>query len=335
MTSPPSGPRSGEPDAPAAAPGEAGGGAGEVSQLTNPLGGNTLWLTQTPSLSLWRGEVGLGDWLRLEGRDGFVLELPLDRAQAAVEPLRVGRLKAGMPLAPNLQSELFVSSQAARLRHDGVRWWLERRRECHEQVPTVVGARALGPGEEAPLVHGTFVQVGRARGTLVDRRYAVRSVPAGAVDEATGLLGRVGFEQEVAGAVGLGRRGSLIVLVAPAHATSAPDGYSPWVRATMALHARWPRLPVLHQEGLTALLASDESGVASELAGQAGQVVRASGVSGFAVGHWPLGDDGARELELALYAAQSALAAGSVEAPLSLRRGLAAGRRRQRHAPRH
>lgn len=28
---------------------------------TNPLAGGTLWLTQTASLSLWRGEVGLRD----------------------------------------------------------------------------------------------------------------------------------------------------------------------------------------------------------------------------------------------------------------------------------
>lgn len=298
----------------------------EAALRTNPLGGGTLWLTQTPSLSLWRGEVGLSDWLRLEGRDGGVIEMRLEPRGE----LRVGRLKTGMVEAPHLQSELFVSSQAALLRHDGVRWWLRRRRECHERVPTVVGARVLGPEEEAPLVHGTFVQVGRARGTFVDRRYAVPSVPAGAVDPLTGLLGRVGFEQEIAGALGLGRRGSLLVLAAPAAQLAAPASgqQAPWLLATLALHARWPRLPILHQDGVTALLVGDDAGPAEALAEQARVLAAGAGASGFAVGYWPLsGDsDAAKELELAAYAVQAGLAAGSVTAPLSLRSGLAAGR---------
>lgn len=304
-------PGSGDPDDPSDAAG----------QRTNPLGG-TLWLTQTPSLSLWRGEVGLRDWLRIEAREGGLLELPL----TPPGPLRVGRLKTGMPEPPHLASELFVSSQAALLRHDGVRWWLRRRPECHERVPTVVGARVLGPDEEQPLVHGTFVQVGRARGTLVDRRYAVPAVPSGAVDPLTGLLGRVGLEQEIAGRVSLNKHGALLVFAAPTALVSG-DPASPWIRAVLALHAHWPRVPILHEQGVVALLVGDDAGPVDELAAQGQQVVAAAGVRGFVSGHWPLGsDDAVRELELALYAAQSGLAAGSTHAPLSLRSGLSAGR---------
>ena len=42
---------------------------------SKPAARGTLWLTQTPALSLWKGEVGLSDWLRVETRDGKVLEL--------------------------------------------------------------------------------------------------------------------------------------------------------------------------------------------------------------------------------------------------------------------
>ena len=284
---------------------------------TNPLAGGTLWLTQTASLSLWRGEVGLSDWLRIEGREGSILEIRLEPRGE----LRVGRLKNGMAQPPHLQSELFVSSQAALLRHDGVRWWLRRRRECHERVPTVVGARALGPEEEEPLVHGTFLQVGRARGTFVDRRYTIPSVPQGAVDPETGLLGRVGLEQEISGMLSLGRRGNLLVLTAP------PRQVVPWLQATLALHAHWPRPAIFHENGVTGLLVGEDLGPPEELAEQARALVLRLGLRDVVVGHWPL-DQGSspRELELALYALQAALAAGSAAGPLSLRASAATGR---------
>lgn len=283
---------------------------------TNPLAGGTLWLTQTASLSLWRGEVGLSDWLRIEGRDGAILEMRLEPRGV----LRLGRLKTGMPELPHLQSELFVSSQAALLRHDGVRWWLRRRIECHERVPTVVGARVLGPEEEAPLVHGTFLQVGRARGTFVDRRYTIPSVPQGAVDPDTGLLGRVGLEQEISGFLSLGRRGTLLVLAAPQQGAS-------WLQATLALHARWPRQAIFHGDGTTGLLLNEDLGPADELTEQARRLVAQAGVVDFAAGHWPIAQGSSpRELELAIYAIQAALAAGSTSAPLSLRSSVATGR---------
>lgn len=282
---------------------------------TNPLAGGTLWLTQTPSLSLWRGEVGLYDWLRIEGREGSVLEMRLEPRGE----LRLGRLKAGMSEPPHLQSELFVSSQAALLRHDGVRWWLRRRKECHERVPTVVGARVLGPEEEEPLVHGTFLQVGRARGTFVDRRYTIPSVPQGAVDPETGLLGRVGLEQEITGFLGMGRRGSLLLLA------SAPR--PGWIAAALALHQRWPRQPIFQEHGILGLLLGDDLGPAEPLTEKARALVLQAGISDFSAGYWPLQPTStARELELAIYATQAALAAGNTHAPLSLRSGLVTSR---------
>jgi hypothetical protein len=290
------------------------------------MAGGTLWLTQSPSLSLWRGEVGLADWLRIETREGGVLEIRLEPRGT----LRLGRLKTGMPQPPHLQSELFVSSQAAILRHDGVRWWLRRRAECHERVPTVVGARALGSEEEAPLVHGTFLQVGRARGIFVDRRYAVPTVPAGAVDPHTGLLARTGFEQDLACFLGMERQGSLLVLAAPAAASQAPvGGHPPWVLATMGVHGRWPRLPLMHEAGTSVLLLPDDQGSAAEVLAACRAIAQVHGVPALVAGHWPLGPrftDAAKELDLALHAAQTGLAAGLLTGVLPLRAAAAAGR---------
>jgi hypothetical protein len=291
------------------------------------MAAGTLWLTQSPTLSFWKGEVGLPDWLRIETREGAVIEMRLEPRGT----LRLGRLKTGMAEAPHLQSELFVSSQAAVLRHDGVRWWLRRRRECHERVPTVVGGRVLAPGEEAPLVHGTFVQVGKARGTFVDRRYVVPTMPAGAVDQHTGLLARVGFEQEIAGFVSLGKRGAIAVVSTSQQylAVTRPGEHPPLVRAALALHLRWPRLAIMHEQALAALLVPEEAGGAAEVAALCRQLCEEAGLSAFATGYWELGaklTDAAKELELATLAAQGALSAGQFGAPLALRGSALASR---------
>jgi hypothetical protein len=278
---------------------------------THTIAAGTMWLTQTPALSLWKGEVGLLDWLRVETKEGSVVELKLARATAIAGTLRVGRPKPGMTEPPEVAHELFTSSQAALLRWDGMRWWLKRRAECHERVPTVVGARSLSNEEEAPLVHGTFFQVGRARGTFVDRRYVVPAVPAGAVDPLTGLLGRIGFEQELAGFLGLSKRGSVLLLAAPASALSAPAGEHPAIaRAVHSLHAAWPRLAIMHDEGVIAVLAGEDVGSPIELATRARRLAEASGLEGFATGVWTLSPDvegAARELTLSRAAITSAL----------------------------
>lgn len=302
-------------------------GSPSATLRTHTMAAGTLWLTQSPPLSFWKGEVGLDDWLRIETREGGVLELRLQPRTL----LRLGRLKAGMPEPPHLQSELFVSSQAAILRHDGVRWWLRRRPECHERVPTVVGARLLVANEEAPLVHGTFVQIGRARGTFVDRRYVAPTVPAGAVDPHTGLLGRVGFEHEIAGFLSLGKRGSLVIVAAPPATTIARiSGEHPVaIRAALALHARFARLAVMHDRGTIALLVPEELGRGAALAEICQTLCAEAQLGAFATGFWELGalrNDVAKELELALFAAQGALASGSFGPPIALRDSALAAR---------
>src|SRR6185503_8439127 len=131
---------------------------------TYTAGAATRWSSQSPAFSVWRGEVAAPDRLRIETRDGNRHELrrePVGRLQLG-RTERVGEERNEL-VYPDVASRL-----AAVLRHDGVRWWLRRRDEC--SVPVQVGARALGRGEEAPLIHGTFVQVGGMRATMVDRR---------------------------------------------------------------------------------------------------------------------------------------------------------------------
>lgn len=273
--------------------------------------GGTVWQTQTPALSLWRGEVGLGDWLRLELPEGQVGELRLGPGRE----LKLGRFKPGMSDPPELSHDLFLSSRAAILRHDGARWWLQRRPECHAQVPTLVGARALGPGEEAPLVHGTFVLVGRVRASLVDRRYVAPLVPAGSVDEATGLLSRAGLEHEVASRLALGRTLSLV-----SFAFDEGAGAADAAAFALALHRAWPKAPVGRDEAAALCLVASEA--AASWANEAlSRVVAARRPLG--VGHWQLDqkpEGAARELELALVTARQARRAGTGAAPVDLRK---------------
>lgn len=302
-------------------------GAPGAELRTHTVAAGTMWLTQTPALSLWKGEVGLSDWLRVDTRDGRVEELVL----APRGTLRLGRAKPGMAEPPDVAHESFVSSQAALMIHDGVRWFLQRRPECHERVPTVVGSRVLLPGEAAPLVHGTFVQIGRVRATLVDRRYVVPTVPAGAVDPHTGLLGRIGFEQEIAGFLALGRQGALVVLAAPPGplVAPAPGAHPAVVRAVMSMHATWPRAAIMHEEGVVCMLVADAGDAhARRAATETHGLAMAAGLRGHACGYWTLGPELAsatRELETALRATSSALGSGAPD-PIALRESPVAAR---------
>ena len=268
---------------------------------THTLSAGTLWLTQTPPLSLWKGEVGLLDWLRLSSKDGALHEIRLPRG----EPLRVGRHRPGMPEPPQVAHDLFLSSQAAILRHDGRRWLLARRPECHAQVPVIVGARTLAAGEEAPLVHGTFVQVGHLRGTLADRRYVTPEVPAGAVDPVTGLLARAGFEQEIASGVALGRPLTMAFFVG----AEQPDerGTRASVHVAEALHALRPRAAVMHDEGVAGLLLEGEAAAFLALEAELSRLLHESSI--VASGYWtarPEESAAASELERALSALRRA-----------------------------
>ncbi len=270
----------------------------DVALASHTLGGATVWLTQSPPLSMWRGDVGQTDWLRVETPGGRIEELDLP----GFGELRLGRLKQGMEDPPDVAHADMVSSRAALLSHDGVRWWLTRRRECHERVPVLVGTRALEPGQRAALVHGSVLVIGRLRASFVDRRYVAPLVPAGVVDPVSGLLSRDGLEHELAGALGQARRATLVL----ARAAASPT--EDFVRRVVALHARHPRLAAMHDDGDLALLVPTERASPTAVAAD---VLAALGPD-VAVGLWPLGDEvsgAAQEVELA-FASLDATARG-------------------------
>lgn len=292
-----------------------------VALATHTLGGATVWLTQTPALSMWRGDVGKPDWLRVETADGRIEELELP----AFRELRLGRHKAGMPEPPDLAHPDMVSSQAATLSHDGVRWFLSRRPECHERVPVTVGMRSLEAGQRAALVHGSVIVIGRFRAVFVDRRYVVAMVPAGVVDPLTGLLSREGLEHEIAGLLGQGKAATLVL-------TRGDEGASEaLVRRVADVHAKHPRLAAMHDDGEVALLVPadriEPERVARDVLDAFGSDVR--------VGLWPLGRDvrdAALELELAFASldvaprgAVGVLSGGAVSARVVPRDTFAAG----------
>ena len=275
--------------------------------------GATMWLSQTPSFAIWRGEVQAPDRLRIEGRDGALHELRLE----PVGPLKLGRTDRVGDEKNELVYPDVASRLAATLRHDGVRWWLKRRDEC--SVPVQIGARALQRGEEAPFVHGTLVTVGGMRAVMVDRRYVTPAVPAGAVDGVTGLLARAGVEQEVAAFL-QGQRAGALVLVRGGHGVGQKGGdeYAPLARASLAIHRAWPSLVagVIDAPGgaggapagTVALLAPGEPAEIAAIARRALELGREAGLPTPACGFWPLiGDanEAGREIELALHAIQA------------------------------
>ena len=272
-------------------------------------GGATLWLTEAPLFSIWRGEVDAPDRLRVEARDGSVRDLRLEPRG----PLTLGRVERVGDQLNDLVYADVASRLAARLDHDGVRWWLERRQEC--SVPVQVGTRSLDKGQRAPLVHGTFVTVGAMRATLVDRRYVSRSVPADAVDPGTGLLARGGLEQEVATALQRKEAHALVlVLLGP-----DPPGQDspPSVRAALAIHRLWPSMVVARDRETVALVVRGEERLWQEHAARAAAEARAAGAAVLAAGAWRLEGDPANagsELERAFNAVDAAAGPGVEDA---------------------
>ncbi|WP_437973073.1 hypothetical protein WMF11_29365 [Sorangium sp. So ce295] len=283
------------PPGPVEASGPEGAPGAELRSVA--AGGATLWLTQAPGFSLWRGEVAAPDRLRIEGRDGYLHELRLEPVGA----LRLGRVERVGDERNELVYPDVASRLAASLRHDGVRWWLRRREEC--SVPVQVGARHLARGEESPLVHGTFVCVGGMRATFFDRRYAALSVPAGAVDPATGLLARAGLEQECASLLARKGQGAL-VLLRPIEA-GAPSRAA---AALVAVHRLWPDRPVGDADGTAVVLVRGGAAEAAAAARQALEAAEAAGLGAFACGYFTIAgeaDVAGREVELGLHAIAS------------------------------
>jgi serine/threonine protein kinase len=268
---------------------------------THTMGGATMWLSASPALSLWRGEVNAPDRLRVETRDGNLFELRLE----PVGVLRLGRVDRVGDERNELVYPDVASRLAATLRHDGVRWWLLRRTEC--SVPVQVGARSLNRSEEAPLVHGAFVQVGGMRATMVDRRYVTPTVPAGSVDPSTGLLGRAGLEQEVASFLQRKRSGALVLIRAGAGiAATKPADYSPAALAAVAAHRAFSSLAVGVVDDVAVLIVPGDNAEAVEK-GRASLEAAKNAAPGrvFSCGYWTLSgeaNDAGREMELSLNA---------------------------------
>ncbi len=258
-------------------------------------GAATLWLTEEAwALSIWRGEVDAPDRLRIDGRDGSVHELRLEREAGMRAPIKLGRAAQVGAETNELVYPDVASRLAAVFRHDGTRWWILRREEC--SVPVEVGPRALARGEEAPLVHGLCVVVGGMRAIFADRRYVTFSVPTGAVDPVTGLLGRTGLELELAIAL---RRKQKTLLFA-ARDPAAPQGggdYPPLARFALEVHRALPALPVAVIDDTLLVLSTNEA--------DAAHIERVAPPS-VALGLFPVRGGGAesagRELELALSA---------------------------------
>ncbi len=267
-------------------------------------GAATLWLTEEAwALSIWRGEVDAPDRLRIDGRDGSVHELRLDRAVGAQRVVKLGR-------APQVGAEVndlvypdVASRLAATFRHDGTRWWITRRDEC--SVPVEVGARTLGKREEAPLVHGVCVVVGGMRAVFADRRYVTFSVPAGAVDPITGLLGRTGLDLELA--IALRRKLKTFLFVGREPDAKGPSSgargvsdaaeYSPLARFALGLHKALPSAPIAVFDDTVFVLSTNEAD---------GQAILAAAPPDVTLGLFPVRGGGpesaGRELELALSA---------------------------------
>jgi len=295
----------------------------EADLRQHTTGGATLWLTEEAhALSIWRGEVDAPDRLRVDARDGSMKELRLEREIGRSRAVKLGR-------APQVGAEtndLVFADVASRLattfRFDGARWWIKRREEC--SVPVEVGAKSLEKGAEAPLVHGVNVVVGGMRAVFADRRYITFSVPAGAVDPSTGLLGRTGIELEVAIMLRRRGKGQLVVARDPMSdeapmsqmplsgppASRAGDGrdYPRLQRFALDLHAALPNAPIAVVENVVlALFSADTDELPQETLG----VSR----DGLAVGLWPLrggSESVGREIELALSAVHRAPSDGTI-----------------------
>ena len=289
------------PMAPSSGPAGMGGPL-DATIAAHTRGAATVWLSDAPVFSIWRGEVDAPDRIRIEARDGSVRDLRLE----PVGDLTLGRVKQVGGEVNDLVYPDVASRLAARLRHDGVRWWMARRQEC--SVPVQVGTRALARDEEAPLVHGALVTVGAMRGTLVDRRYVSRSVAAGTVDLGSGLLARGGLEQEVATALQHEDSYALVLLLL--QPTKPPaEGYSPTVKALVAIHQAWPGAVVARDGDTIALLARGDRERFVHSGAHMQELARGVEAVPISCGYWTLEGEAANagsELELALNAVDAA-----------------------------
>ena len=214
----------------------------------------TMYATGMVATPLWRGRAGKNDEIRFAAPEGGffggdtrirTLTLTPETDEFGIGSVeRIGDITNALVL-PHRQ----VSRNAVRVvRRDG-RCYVRREPKC--SVPVRVGLSILERGEERPLHHGQAVAIGVVAGVFHDGRYVPSQVPAMAVDEQTGLLGREGLAWEVALAARLADDRILVIGAATGEASGDSAAAC---RAALALHRKDLVLPVARFDGHFAAL---------------------------------------------------------------------------------
>ncbi|HUH03898.1 MAG TPA: serine/threonine-protein kinase [Kofleriaceae bacterium] len=219
----------------------------------------TMYATGMVATPLWRGRTGRDDELRFVAPDdGFfggdnrnrVLKLTAGKSEFFI---------GSVPAIESIQNDLVlphnkVSRNAVRIIIRDGRPHMRREPRC--SVPVRVGLSILEKGEERQLHHGQAVAIGVVAGVFHDGRYVPTQVPAQAVDEQTGLLGREGLAWEVALAARLGD-GRRMMIGMPSGDPDDAQGAA--CTAALALHAVDPTMPVARFRNFVAALVKPEA----------------------------------------------------------------------------
>jgi len=160
---------------------------------------DTAYITGSIGSNLWRGCTGFPSLIRFSAPpDGFrdgQNELTL-RIDARRPEFYVGRNPEATPPNDLVLAHPGVSRQAIVLTERDGRVVVALHPACG--APVYVGLSQLASGVEKPLHHGQALSIGPVTGVFLDGRFASPSIPADAVDERTGLLGREGVAWEIA-----------------------------------------------------------------------------------------------------------------------------------------
>jgi hypothetical protein len=204
----------------------------------------THYATGMVAAPLWRGRGRASDELRFMAPDGGFHGGDYRTRTLALTGDEREYFGGSVPKYEDIQNDVVlphrqVSRNAIRVIVRDGRAFLRREPRCN--VPVRVGLSMLERGEERPLHHGQAVAVGVVAGMFHDGRFVPSQVPAQAVDEQTGLLGREGLAWEVALAARLGD-GQRLVLATPTGDTAAGEAAA--CQLALAFHDRDPVAPV-------------------------------------------------------------------------------------------
>lgn len=220
---------------------------------------------------------------RVQPRDADELLFELDPESAFADGSRSRRLK--FPLSSRSVSigrgalpHRTVSRRACELVREGALVFLVRDR--NSKSPIFVGHRLIAEGERALLAHALPVVLGKVQGTFMDRRYLPVALPAGALDEQTGLLAEAGLAIELA--LAARKPGGLLVALTVVGESSAELS----AKLALELHALAPEWPVA-RIGRFALTVLHHR----EVLGQRLAALRARFAAPIAAGSLPLGDN--------------------------------------------